>query len=186
MRPIAVLLILLSSIAAAAQQQPASADDINRLVEVMHMKKQMTDMQHAILDQYKPMMEKMTADMAPTMTPQQRQKFNGIVSDTLSELLNAYPPDDAVKDMLPIYQKYLDSSDVEAMIGFYSTPTGQKLLDIQPKIIRDVMGVVMPKMQERVQAATQRMQDRIRALAAEDQSQPAKEKEFKPATPAPK
>ncbi len=186
MRRLAFLLVLLSSIAAVAQQQPASTDDINHLVEVMHVKKQMTEMQHTMLDQYKPMMEKAGADLLRVMTPPQRQKFEQIVSDMMAESLQAYPPDEMISDMLPIYRKYLDKSEVEAMIAFYSSPAGQKVLDIQPRIMRDFMAVMMPKMEERMQPALARMQDRLRELAAETQPEPAPDKGFKPATPAPK
>lgn len=197
MKPFAVLVLLFSSLVAASQQpaagksvaapaaQPATAEDINRLIEIMHVKQQMTEMQRTILDQYKPMIEKMSADMLKAMTPQQRQRFNDIINDMMADTLKAYPPDDMLKDMLPIYQKYLDRSDVEAMIAFYSTPTGQKLLETQPKIAREFMTVLVPRMQERFQDAMQKMQDRLRDLVAETQSEPAQEKGSKPAAPAP-
>ena len=35
-------------------------------------------------------------------------------------------------DMVPVYQKHLSKSDVEEMIKFYSTPTGQKILREMP------------------------------------------------------
>ena len=197
MKPFAVLVVLLSSLLVSAQEpaaakpatpaaQPASADDINRLVEVMHMKRQMTEMQRTMLDQYKPMMEKMSGDLLRTLTPQQRQKFQDIMNDMMAESLHAYPPDEMIGDMTPIYRKYLDKPDIEAMIAFYASPTGQKVLEMQPKIIRDFMSVMMPKMQDRMQVAIARMQDRIRELAAESQPAPAQDKDFKPATPAPK
>ena len=196
MKPVAVLVLLFCSVLAVCQQpaaekpavpaaQHASAEDIDRLLEVMHIRKQMTEMQRTMLDQYRPMMEKMGADMLKTMTPQQRQKFQDIMNDMMAESLQAYPPDEMISDMLPIYRKYLNKSDVDGMISFYSSPVGQKVLDIQPKITRDFMTVLMPKMQERMQASISKMQERIRDLVSESQSQPAQEKDFKPASPAP-
>ncbi len=195
MRYAAVLLFCLCPLASAQQPaaakpaapaaQAATAADINRLIEVTHVRKQMSEMQNAILEQYKPMIEKMSGDVLNRMTPRQRQRFNDIVSDMMADSLKAYPPEDMLRDMVPIYQKYLDKSDVEAMIAFYSTPTGQKLLDNQPKIAREFMAVLVPKMQERMQESMQKMQDRVRDLVTESPSEPAQEKEFKPATPAP-
>ncbi len=183
MRRIAFLLVLLFSIAVAAQQQPASAEDINRLVEAMHIKKNMVQMQHTMLDQW---IDNMSGELVKTLTPQQRQRFQGIMKDMMTESLAAYPPDEMIQDLVPIYQKYLDKSDVEAMVRFYSSPSGQKFLDSQPKIMSAFMAVMMPKMQERMQGPLNRMQERVRQMAAGEHAQPAPDKEFKPATPAPK
>ncbi len=41
--------------------------------------------------------------------------------------------------VIPIYQKYLNEEDVQKINAFYETPTGQKLLKVQPKIARESM-----------------------------------------------
>ncbi len=187
-----VLVVLLGSLVTYAQEragqkpadapaQAATADDINRLADAMHLKKNMAEMQHTVVDQWaKPMLTGMSADTLKKMTPQQRQKFKDIMDDMMAESFKAYPPDEMIHDMVPIYQKYFDKSDIEAMIAFYSSPTGQKFLDSQSKIMGDFMTVLMPKMQERLQDPMRKMQERIRQMAAEP------ENEYKPAVPEPK
>lgn len=183
MKYIPALVLFFSSLVAFSQQAPAekafapaaqaaSVDDLNRLIEVMHIRRQMTEMQKTMLDQYRPMLEKIAGEQLRGMTPQQRQKFQDIMSDMMAETLKAYPPDEMIHDMFPIYQKYLDHSDVEALVSFYSSPAGAKFLDIQPKIVRDFMAVLMPKMQDRMQVALRKMQQRVRDLAVEENSQP--------------
>ena len=193
----AVVVLLFCSVIAVAQQsapakagtvpaaQPATREDVNRLMEAMHIKKQMVEMQRTMLDQYKPIIEKMSADQLKNMTPQQRQKFQEIMAEMLSDSFKAYPPDEMIADIVPIYQKYLDKSDVAALSAFYASPTGQKFLDNQPKIVRDFMTVLMPRIQENIQSASRKMQERIRELTAEGESGPAHEHDFTPATPAP-
>ncbi len=190
MKPIlAVTFVLLLAAPTFAQQsatpgaQPASAADINRLVEAMHIKKNMVQMQRTMIEEW---VDNMSADALKTLAPQQRQRFQAIMKDMMKESLAAYPPDEMIQDMFPIYQKHLDKSDVEALVHFYSSPSGQKFLDSQPKIMSEFMAVMMPKLQERMQGPVSKMQERVRAMAAEDQAQPAQDKDFKPATPAPK
>ncbi len=39
----------------------------------------------------------------------------------------------------PVYQKYLDSSDLSELIRFYKTPVGKKFLFVMPTITQEVM-----------------------------------------------
>lgn len=184
MKKTAVLALLLCSLTAFAQAPapPATRDDVIHLLEVMNMKGQMTEMQRTMIEQYKPMLEKMGEEQLKGLSPQQRQKFNGIMAEFLSDSFKSYPPEEMIADLIPIYQKYLDKSDVQAMTAFYSSPTGRKFLDNQPKIVAEYMSVLMPNIQTRMQAPLQKLQERMRELVSEEQ--PATRDEPKPATPA--
>jgi hypothetical protein len=59
--------------------------------------------------------------------------------------------------MVPIYQKHLSQSDLDAIIAFYSSPVGQKLLKEQRAMMaegmqagQDIMLRKLPEMQERL------------------------------------
>jgi len=170
----------------ADASQPASREDVARLLDAMQVRKQMESMQQTMLGQFKPMMEKMAGDQLKNMTPQQRQHFDQIVQEMFADQRKAYPPSEMIADIIPIYQKYLTKGDVRHISAFYASPSGRKLLDNQPEIMRDFMAEVMPKMQERMQASMRKMQDRIQDLIRESRAQPGQDREFKPATPAPK
>lgn len=45
--------------------------------------------------------------------------------------------DDLSALMIPIYDKYFNESDLDALVAFYSSPAGIKIRDAQPLIIRD-------------------------------------------------
>jgi len=47
------------------------------------------------------------------------------------------------------YQKYLTRSDVDGIIALYSSPAGQRLLDIQPVIMQEYLPLVMQRMMDR-------------------------------------
>jgi len=42
-------------------------------------------------------------------------------------------------DMIPVYQRHLTKQDVDSMLAFYNTPTGQKLLREQPAMMAEGM-----------------------------------------------
>lgn len=169
----------------ADASQPASREDVARLLEAMQVRKQMESMQQTMLGQFKPMVDRMAGEQLRNMTPQQRQHFNQIVQEMFADQRKAYPPSEMIADIIPIYQKYLTKGDVQHIAAFYASPSGRKLLDNQPEIMRDFMAEVMPKMQERMQASMRKMQDRIQELIRESRAQPGQDREFKPVTPAP-
>ena len=67
--------------------------------------------------------------------------------------------------MTPVYQKHLTKGDVDALVTFYSSPTGQKVLKEMPAMTGEAMQAssgIMKKMmaqaQERVQTEIAQMQ----------------------------
>ena len=61
------------------------------------------------------------------------------VRDTFKKALNA---DEMTELIIPVYERYLTIEDLKSVIKFYKSPGGKKLLDAQPKIIRDSMIVM--------------------------------------------
>lgn len=51
-------------------------------------------------------------------------------------------------DMVPVYQRHLTKLDVQAMLDFYQTPTGQKLLRDQPAMMAESMQAMRPRMEK--------------------------------------
>lgn len=55
-----------------------------------------------------------------------------------------------VRKVIPVYEKYLTEEDIEAMIAFYRSPAGQRILAAQPDIMRDSMIVMKVYIQEQL------------------------------------
>jgi len=108
----------------------------------------------------------------PEMSEQQIARMDAI-SD---EVLRSYPVEQMLDDMVPVYQKHLSKSDVDAMIGFYSSPTGQKILHEMSAMTTEAMEVAYGRMQKSMDSAMQRIEE-----MAKESSPPAK----KAATPKP-
>jgi hypothetical protein len=67
--------------------------------------------------------------------------------------------------MIPVYQKHLTKGDIDGLIAFYSTPTGQKVLKETPAMTSEAMqtsyGIaqkMMAKVMDRVQSEIAQLQ----------------------------
>ncbi|MGD0426307.1 MAG: DUF2059 domain-containing protein [Candidatus Acidiferrales bacterium] len=161
---LAVLVCLLFASISFAQQSaadaPASREDIEKYLDMMHardlavstmnaMTKQMHQMIHAQLEKQ------------PNLPPD----FEARMDQSMDDMIKEFPVDEMIQAMVPAYQRHLTKGDVEALTAFYSTPTGQKVLKEMPAMTADAMqsasGVIqkmMAKMQERLQSEMAELQ----------------------------
>jgi len=137
-------------------QQPSRVQ-LDNLFEVMKVREQMATMtklmpevmQKAFTDQIA-QMEKDHPEMTPT-TDAQKKAVGNVMNKYMERVMNLYTGDEMIDDMAGLYQKYLTRSDVDAMIGFYSSPAGQHALEIGPVVMKEFMPMVMEKMRTRIQ-----------------------------------
>lgn len=77
-----------------------------------------------------------------------------MLPEDVQETLRAtFKPDEMVREIMPVYEKYLSVEDLRALLAFYRSPVGQKLLHIQPQLTKDAM-IVMKVYAERRIAET--------------------------------
>ena len=77
------------------------------------------------------------------------------------------PIDEMVDAMVPIYQRHLSHEDIEAILAFYSSPVGQKLLREQPAVMQEGMKVGGEIGRRRIETMMQQMDEFITKLAQE-------------------
>lgn len=173
----AVLCLSLSALCGAQQNAadaPASKEDVEKYLQVMHSKDMMTKIMDAmakpihdmIHQQYLKDKDKLPADFETRMNKMIDDQFNSI------------PWDELLESMVPVYQKHLTKGDVDAMVAFYSTPTGQKLIRELPAITAEAMQNMMPLLQKNMATMNQRVQDEMAAMLKD--SAPPKSGQFTP------
>jgi len=74
-----------------------------------------------------------------------------------------------INAMVPAYQKHFTKGDIDALITFYSSPTGQKILRELPAVTAEAMDTMMPIMQKYMAKTTQRMQAQVAEMTRESQ-----------------
>jgi hypothetical protein len=142
---------------------PASKADVEKYLQVMHsremvgkmleaMSKPMHEMVH---QQYLKNKEKLPADFEARMNQRMDQSMRNL------------PYDEMFESMVPVYQKHFTKGDIDALMTFYSTPTGQKLLREMPEVVAEAMQSVMPLLQKHMEAVNERIRQEITAMVRE-------------------
>jgi uncharacterized protein len=90
------------------------------------------------------------------LTPEQQQASAQVMNRFMTQAMTLYTSGEMIADMKAIYQRHLTGSDVENLITFYNSPSGQHMLDMVPVI-----------MQEFIPSAMQKIQDKMRPLLVE-------------------
>jgi uncharacterized protein len=179
-RPALALLacLLFASISFAQQDDvnaPASKADIQRYLDAMQTR-----------DMMKNMMQVMTTQMHKIVHEQMQKKQNlpadaeERLNKSTDDMLKAFPYDELIDAMIPVYQKHLTKGDVDALVAFYSSPTGAKMLKEMPAMTAESMQAASGVMQKMMADATQRVNDEIAQMQKSDDGKSNKQS---PATP---
>src|ERR1035438_4947911 len=100
--------------------------------------------------------------------------FEERMSKQMDDLLNNMPLDEITQAMVPTYQKHFSKSDIDAMLTFYASPTGQKILNEMPAIMAETMQDMMPIMSKYMDTVKQHMQQEVTRLLQQTPAQPTK------------
>jgi uncharacterized protein len=163
-----VLCILICTLAMATagvgqtvdDQTPATREDVERYLQAIHshdMMKQMVramsaPMHKLIHEQFEKDKDKLPADFEARM-----QKF-------MDDSLNEMPFDEMMQAMIPAYQKHFSKGDINSLVAFYGSPTGQKVLRELPAIMAEAMEAMTPIMRKQMDAMNDRMQKEVAAM----------------------
>jgi hypothetical protein len=91
--------------------------------------------------------------------------MNRIIDDMLREM----PWEEIIQAETPAFQKHLTKGDVDSIVAFYSSPSGQKLLREMPEIMAESMQSMMPIIQRYVEKMNTRVQVETAELLKESQ-----------------
>jgi uncharacterized protein len=158
--------LLLGSVCLAQQNPadaPASKEDIEKYLAVMHTRDLMKNISQTMSKQ----MRQVTAEMLKkqsNITPEMEDRLNKVTDDLIKNM----PIDEMLEAMIPVYQKHFTKGNVDDLVAFYSTPTGQKLIKELPSITAEAMQAVMPISQKLMATAVQRAQDEIAQMQKEN------------------
>jgi len=143
MKKLALLFIVVFTLGIpvfVAAQTPADTDvpdkaAVMQFLELMHARAQMVQVMEGMAKQMREGAERGFKEKVPNATPAQLAKLDAIFDD----ILKALPVDEMVDAIVPIYQKHLTKSDLAAIVGFYSSPAGQKILKEMPAIMAEAL-----------------------------------------------
>lgn len=152
-----------SAFAQSTDNTPASREDIERYLEVVNSHDMMNKLMGTMAQSMHQMTHEQCLKHKAQLPANCESKLNAMMDDTFKNM----PVDDMMKAMIPAYQKHLTKGDVDNLVAFYSTPTGQKLLREMPSIMADAMQDMMPVMNKYMETVQSRIQKETEAMIAQ-------------------
>jgi len=147
---LAALLALLATAGPAVAQQPADDARIDRLIEISRTRQTLD----AMLPQIEASQRQMAAQMAGDreLDAAQQQRLDRILEGSAAAIRKAMAWENLAPMYRDIYRQTFTGEDIDAIIAFYETPTGQRMLDKMPELMQNTMAamqrLVVPMLQE--------------------------------------
>jgi uncharacterized protein len=158
---LALLFGLLTGTMCIAQQtasdSPATKEDVQKYLEVMHSREMIGQMVDAMSKPMHQMIHEQFLKDKDKLPPDFEARMNKMIDDSMK----AFPWDEMLQAMVPVYQKHLSKGDIEAIVAFYSTPTGQKLLREMPAMMGEAIQAMTPLLRKQMDAMTEHVQQEI-------------------------
>lgn len=141
----------------ADTNEPASRDDVILYLQTMRS--------HDLIQRMLEAQSKATQQLVHDQLAQERRlpaDYNARMKKWVDELFKNMPIDEMTQAMIPAYQKHFTKGDIEAMNAFYSSPVGQKVLQVLPDVTQEGLQAMMPILSKYLADWKQRMQDDLK------------------------
>jgi hypothetical protein len=148
---------------------PASKEDVERYFHAIHSHEMMQQMIEAMS---KPM-HKMVHEQFEKDKDKLPADFEARMNKIMDHMMQGMPIDEMMDAMVPTYQNHLTKGDVDSLIAFYSTQTGQKVLREMPAIMSEAMEQMMPVMRKSIDHMNDEIQDQMAQMIRESATNPA-------------
>ncbi len=152
-----------------AADPPATKEDVERYLQAIHSHEMMQNMMDAMAKPMHQMMHDQYVKDKDKLPPDFEERMTKMTDDMLKDM----PFDEMMQAMVPAYQKHFTKGDMDALIAFYTAPTGQKILREMPAIMAEAMQAMMPIMRQHMDAVNQRIQQEVADMVKKSQKKPA-------------
>jgi hypothetical protein len=149
----------------------ASREQIMKLLELLQVPDSLALTLDAMKEQMKIGALLVFREKVENPSPEQINSVNAIVDDEFKKI----GMEDLIQDVVPIYQKHLSRSDVEAVIRFYSSPVGQKIRREQPAMARESLQATAAGQRGKMELLLAKLDLRIEQLIQNEQKKTAPE-----------
>jgi len=133
---------------------PATKEDVERYLQAVHSQ----DMMRKMMDAMAKSMQQMTHDRYLKDKDKLPADFEARTNKMMDDMMKDMPFDEMIQAMVPTYQKHFTKGDMDGLLAFYTSPTGQKLLREMPAITAEAMTAIMPIMRQHMDVMTRRLQ----------------------------
>jgi hypothetical protein len=153
---------------AASPELPADAptrEDVLKLFDLLQINKTMDAVISATKQQSMEIAEQMIHEKMPEATPEQKKQFREMLDDVMREALGPDAINEMLEATIPVYQRHLTKADLDAMVAFYASPVGQKILHEQPAMVQESMEASAGIQQRIARSMFQKIDERVEKMA---------------------
>ncbi len=130
-----MMIMLLSLCALSARAEELSAGkraDIQKLLQMTGAMAIGAQMSEAVVAQMTDVLRKARPDIPERILNLLRQEVNAVIGENVTALEEL---------TIAVYHRHFNQSEIKGMIAFYSTPLGQKTIQVMPVLMRESMDV---------------------------------------------
>jgi uncharacterized protein len=153
----------------AATDGPPTAEQVLKLLDLLQVRDSLQVTLDAVKKQLRNSAEEQFREKIFNPSPEQLKSLQAIVDDAFGDL----SAEEMIKDVVPVYQKHLTRSDVRALVAFYSSPAGQKILREQPAMVRESMQAAGASQQKKMEKVLAKLDLRVQQLIEQEQGKEA-------------
>jgi len=144
---------------------PPSREEVLKLFDLLQITKTMDAVLNATKQQSMEISDQMIHERMPNITAEQKKQFTGMVEDVMRQSLGTQATQEMLAATIPVYQRHLTKGDLDAMVAFYSSPVGQKILHEQPAMVQESMEASAGIQQRIARAMFQKIDERVAKMA---------------------
>jgi uncharacterized protein len=159
--------------------EPPTNEEIARYFEVMHVRDSMKNVLESAARETRQLVHEQIKKEAPNATPEFKTQVDGLLAldDTAKNII----VDEMLMNMVPVYQKHFARGDLAALLAFYDTPTGQKLLKEIPAVTQESMQATYSLMEKKMNGIMQKVHEQI--VQTQKEAKPKSDQPAAPSTP---
>jgi len=147
----------------SADESPATKADVERYFQIVKSHDMMKKMTAAMTQSMHQTMHEQYLKHKDELPADYEDKINAMMDDMFANM----PMDEMMQAMIPAYQKHLTKGDIDNLVAFYSTPTGEKLLRDLPAIMAESMQDMMPILTKYMDTVKQTLLKKTDGMIAE-------------------
>jgi hypothetical protein len=125
----------------------ADAEEVFRVMRFDEMMGKLLDSQKKAIA---PMLQQQQAAIAARMnlTPEEKDAFLALQKKGLDDMMASAMGPEMRADMAKAYSEVFSKEELSGLTAFYSTPTGQALIDKTPEVSAKMQTLMMPRIQQ--------------------------------------
>jgi hypothetical protein len=156
------LLVALSlpTLGQSSEDAPATKEDVERYLETYHSNDRMQQIVDAMAKPMRQMIHDQFLKDKDKLPPDFEERMNKF----MEEMYRDMPWDEMRQAIIPMYQKHFTKRNIEDLVAFYSSPTGQKLQREMPAIAAESAQAMLPVLQNYMQKMRRNLEQQIAEL----------------------